>query len=289
VPILIHFTYSWQDMDKDAGFLRLIEVSEVEEQDVVQEETEEDEEDEPEGGVEEIMGRVVLIRNEMEWQQCWEVALKEDDNELEVDIVELKPKDFQPTPRDYYKWIPLSILDELIENSIEISRKNRKDEINDVFPSVDEETEERDQYGDSGSPEEHLGNGGNWTDDEDDAGDDGPGRSPDVEMSNRKVLRHADMGLEISDSIPRTQIPNTLRMHSRLITDTGDPVSVRVPVSLPPRGNKSNDKNSVLSEQASARSIRKLAALENIPSVSQSAGDDEDVLISEELDRFTTA
>jgi hypothetical protein len=97
------------------------------------------------------------------------------------------------------------------------------------------------------------------------------------------------MGLEISDSIPRTQIPNTLRMHSRLITDTGDPVSVRVPVSLPPRGNKSNDKNSVLSEQASARSIRKLAALENIPSVSQNAGDDEDVLISEELDRFTTA
>ena len=37
----------------------------------------------------EEMGKVVLVRNEREWQQCWEIALKEDDNELEVDIVEL--------------------------------------------------------------------------------------------------------------------------------------------------------------------------------------------------------
>lgn len=47
-------------------------------------------EGEAEEEVEEEMGKVVLVRNEREWQQCWEIALKEDDNELEVDIVELK-------------------------------------------------------------------------------------------------------------------------------------------------------------------------------------------------------
>jgi hypothetical protein len=48
-----------------------------------------EEEMEDKAEVDEDMGKVVLVRNEREWQQCWEIALKEDDNELEVDIVEL--------------------------------------------------------------------------------------------------------------------------------------------------------------------------------------------------------
>ena len=121
------------------------------------------------------MGRMVLIRNEREWQQCWEVALKEDDNELEVDIVELKSKDVLPDEPE----LPSSA-----------ATTHEDDGSNLVMQFVSNSISEGDFA--------HLGNtedvNGGWTDDEDDAGDDGPGRSPDVELTNRSTLRHADLG-----------------------------------------------------------------------------------------------
>jgi hypothetical protein len=138
-----------------------------------EEEGQEDEEGQQE------MGRVMLIRNEREWQQCWEVALKEEDNELEVDIVELKPEDVLPdlpeTPRRAHTSYG-GIGDLVTAFESELKPEDKSDGTN--------------PRGDT----EEMTSG--WTEDEQDAGDDGPGTSPDVELSNRNMLRHADMGME---------------------------------------------------------------------------------------------
>ena len=138
-----------------------------------EEEGQEDEEGQQE------MGRVMLIRNEREWQQCWEVALKEEDNELEVDIVELKPEDVLPdlpeTPRRAHTSYG-GIGDLVTAFESELKPEDKSDGTN--------------RRGDT----EEMTSG--WTDDEQDVGDDGPGTSPDVELSNRNMLRHADMGME---------------------------------------------------------------------------------------------
>ena len=136
------------------------------------------------------MGRVMLIRNEREWQQCWEVALKEDDNELEVDIVELKPEDILPDLPETPPPVHASNggHGDLVTAFIgpDLGPEDKSDGTNPVQGDTEEIT-------------------GGWTDDEHDAGDDGPGKSPDVELTNRHILRHADMGWEPSaESRPDT-------------------------------------------------------------------------------------
>jgi hypothetical protein len=127
------------------------------------------------------MGRVMFIRNEREWQQCWEVALKEDDNELEVDIVELKPED---------------VLPDLPDSETPGRAHTCYGGVGDLVTAFESELKPEDKSDGTnrrGDTEEMTSG---WTDDEQDVGDDGPGTSPDVELSNRNMLRHADMGME---------------------------------------------------------------------------------------------
>ena len=115
-----------------------------------------------ENEVDEEMGRAVLVRNEREWQQCWEIALQEDDNELEVDIVELLPEHVLPDE--------LSSAPSRLENS-------RPPNLDDVVPFDASEVTEEILPGGSDANSHVDAYGGKWTDDEGDEGDDGPGHA----------------------------------------------------------------------------------------------------------------
>ena len=125
---------------------------------------------------EEEMGKKVLVRNEEEWQACWEIALKEDDNELELDIVELAARDFVvESPQEWIQTHP-AYQNASTHDGHEMDDQPRTGPLNVNTVTVLE------------------GSGLTWTDDETDEGEDGPGRSPDIaghlEMSNRHALGH---------------------------------------------------------------------------------------------------
>jgi len=149
------------------------------------------------------VGKVVLIRNEREWQQCWEVALKEDDHELELDIVQLNPADIlpdepqTPSPPMYTQQHRVSIHGGGVEKD-----------------AAEQCVERMKMAGTHGI-------GANWTDDESDDGDDGPGRSPDVEMSMRSS-RHSHDSLTLGRVTPAdtlSHIHTHVHDHGRLGSD----------------------------------------------------------------------
>lgn len=137
--------------------------------------------------IDEEMGRAVLVRNEREWQQCWEIALQEDDNELEVDIVELLPEHVLPdepasTPSRLENFRPPNLDDVVPFDASELTEE--------ILPRGSDSNSQADAYG------------GTWTDDEGDEGNDGPGLSPDVHLSTRSPVQgQADHTLLHLDSV----------------------------------------------------------------------------------------
>ena len=174
---------------------------------------------------EEEMGKTVLVRNEEEWQACWEIALKEDDNELELDVVELAAPDFVPeTPEE---WIQTHPAYQNTSRAHDDGHEPRTGPLNVNTVTVSEG---------SGS-----GLTCEWTDDENDDGDDGPGRSPEIAMSGR----HAGMGdtrgkatIDIVNEDSSANIPSTEDANTPVI-QIHDPLVLR---------NQTSQKHSVVHE-----------------------------------------
>jgi hypothetical protein len=176
------------------------------------------------------MGRRVLVRNEAEWQQCWEIALKEDDNELEVDIVKLNPEDFVPeTPEAWTENLYASFRAAEEERRVQEERKEQEERraqeecsatLKDLALPAHESRQESLQsiighYNEEGCSDDRTEGtdeqGAKWTDDEADEGDDGPGRSPDVELTNRSALHFSETPHDhISERRPKSDTASSL-------------------------------------------------------------------------------